>query len=201
MKLLQIAALALCLTIPMIRAGGNGQCELSAPITAIATLDTLSTVADVYGTYSQNPARYSTKRCVALTTGLTTMVMINGLLLMNAYNQCTSTPCLNIPMAHAGGEVSEDYTYGQVAGATTVIAASLYGYFKAFDIVRLKKPSLAPGLVYVGSLLAITGTAQVAINTLECPAVLVDSSYNASCTAIATVGLGLIAAGKYLENK
>jgi hypothetical protein len=90
MKLLQITALALCLNIPMTHANGNGQCEQYAPVTALVTLNTLSTSAILYRDYSQNQARYSTKQCVAIATGLTTMVMLNGLLLMNVYSDCTS---------------------------------------------------------------------------------------------------------------
>lgn len=111
--------------------------------------------------------------------------------------------CLNMPMAHAGCEMSTGITTpGQVAGATAVIAATGYSVFKTYQYCPTEmrqQPSLSRLLVLFGSLLAIDGTSDIALNTLHCPAVLAD--YNVRPAVITTVGLGLIATGKYLERK
>jgi hypothetical protein len=110
--------------------------------------------------------------------------------------------CLNMPMAHAGCEMSTGITTpAQVAGATTVIAATGYSVFKVYQYYPTENttPSLSRLLILFGSLLAIDGASDIALNTLHCPAILED--YNVKPAVVTAVGLGLIATGKYLENK
>jgi|GEM_PF-3140630 len=111
--------------------------------------------------------------------------------------------CLNVPMAHANDEMATSCTYGQMASATAVIAAVTYGSFHA-ALNCFMRPSLSRGLIWAGSTLAITGTSQAAINTLECPTTWVHTTFpgdNASSALATIAGLGLIGAGNYLERK
>lgn len=115
--------------------------------------------------------------------------------------------CLNIPMAHAGGEITNNYNLSpsQIAGAVAVTAASAYSVPKAVNLCSHVEPTSSRILICSGALIAIGGVAQLSYNALQCPAFLADGSLpfsdNASSAASTAIGLALLTTGIYLQKK